>query len=390
MAADVYLMEPMLPNEDIKELEDLAFDLIRKGSALASRLDPAVAQSIGDLVRSMNCYYSNLIEGHDTHPISIEKAMAQDFSSDPKQRNLQQEAVAHIEVQTMIDENAAPPLAPYGEYIKWVHKEFCVRLPKELLQVKNEHTGKVISVVPGQFREDDVQVGRHIPPRPEDLDRFMGRFEQAYDLGRLSKVKQVIAIGASHHRLAWIHPFLDGNGRVARLFSHAFLRELEIGSTLWSVSRGLARNVETYKERLMAADSPRKGDLDGRGNLSHRELVNFCQFFLESCIDQIDFMSELLDLDTLRIRMEIHIKEEIQFGQLHKASWPLLQQALLRGQYKRGDAQEITNYGERQARDVLAELLKQGYLVSDGPKSPVRLGFPPKARERWLPKLYPA
>lgn len=101
----------------------------------------------------------------------------------------------------------------------------------------------------------------------------------------------------------------------------------------------------------MAANSPRKGDLDGRGNLSHRELVNFCQFFLESCIDQIDFMSELLDLDALRIRMEIHIKEEIQFGRLHKASWPLLQQALLRGQYKRSEAQEITSYGERQTRD---------------------------------------
>jgi Fic family protein len=118
----------------------------------------------------------------------------------------------------------------------------------------------------------------------------MKRFEEAYDPAKLSQVQQIIAIAASHHRLVWIHPFLDGNGRVVRLFSQAWLLETGIGSSLWSVSRGLARNVEEYKARLMAADAPRKGDLDGRGNLSHDELVNFCRFFLKTAVDQVEFM----------------------------------------------------------------------------------------------------
>jgi hypothetical protein len=59
--------------------------------------------SLADLVRAMNCYYSNLIEGHDTHPIDIERALKSDYSNDAKKRDLQLEAQAHIAVQKWID-----------------------------------------------------------------------------------------------------------------------------------------------------------------------------------------------------------------------------------------------------------------------------------------------
>ena len=61
-------MEPMLPPDGEHNLEDLAFDMATKASGLASQLSLSVRRGVGDLVRSMNCYYSNLIEGHDTHP----------------------------------------------------------------------------------------------------------------------------------------------------------------------------------------------------------------------------------------------------------------------------------------------------------------------------------
>lgn len=307
----VGLMEPMMPALGNRELEDMAMELATKGSALAATMHPIVRQSIGDLVRSMNCYYSNLIEGHDTHPRDIDKALAGDFSRDPKQRNLQLEAKAHIEAQKIIDGGQAPAIKPSSDFMHWVHYEFCSRLPEELLWVTNPDTGQKLKVAPGRFRDNEVIVGRHIPPLAENLGRFIRRFEDAYDPSKLSKVQQVIAIAASHHRLLWIHPFLDGNGRVVRLFSHAWLLETGIGSSLWSVSRGLARSVDEYKARLMAADAPRKGDLDGRGNLSHEELLNFCRYFLKAAIDQIDFMASLLDTDNLLARMNIHIQEEV-------------------------------------------------------------------------------
>jgi len=383
------LMEPMLPEEGNKRLEDLATVLVGKASSLASSLRPEVRASVGDLVRSMNCYYSNLIEGHNTHPRDIDRAMKADYSTDIKKRELQLEARAHIEVQRMVDsEDAVNMVSP--DYICWLHSEFCSRLPDELLWVTNPDSGKKIKVIPGVLRDGDVQVGRHLAPRPDTLSLFLNRFTQAYAPSSLSKLRQIIAVAASHHRLLWIHPFYDGNGRVTRLFSHAYLRHIGIGNSLWSISRGLARRVEDYKSLLMQADEPRRGDLDGRGSLTAAGLLDFCVFFLEICIDQVDYMASILEPSELLRRMQLYCEDEIRAERLPKGSFDLLREALLAGSFERGKADAITGYKERQARSVLAELAAKGLLVSDSPKSPVRLGFPIDVVERWFPKLYPA
>ncbi len=92
----------------------------------------------------------------------------------------------------------------------------------------------------------------------------MGRFEDVY--ANLTRTESILGVAAAHHRLLWIHPFLDGNGRVARLMSHAtMLDTLETGA-IWSVARGLARNVNEYKRHLAACDAERHNDFDGRGH----------------------------------------------------------------------------------------------------------------------------
>ncbi len=385
------LMEPMLPPDDESRLEDLAIDVATKASGLASQLPPAVRQGMGDLVRSMNCYYSNLIEGHDTHPRDIDRALSyDDYSTDAHKRGLQREAVAHIEVQRLIDHQEDLQVETTSvDYLLWLHGEFCQRLPEELLWVQNPDTGERLRMIPGELRTGTVQVGRHVPPEAESLPRFMNRFAAAYDRERLSKVRQIVALGAAHHRLLWIHPFYDGNGRVTRLMSHASLQRCGVGSSLWSVARGLARNVKEYKALLMDADEPRRGDLDGRGTLSTQALIKFCEFFLTICIDQIDFMASLLEPSELLRRMRLHIEEEVQKGNLHKGSFPILREALLAGEVPRGRAGEITGYGERMARNVVSDLLKKGYLKSNTTRSPLVLSFPIDAVERWFPRLYP-
>lgn len=384
-------MEPMLPPENERQLEDLAFDLVTKASGLASQLPQPVRQGIGDLVRSMNCYYSNLIEGHDTHPRDIDRALIHaDYSTDPERRALQHEAIAHIEVQRLIDhQNDLQVEKTTAEYLTWLHREFCQRMPEELLWVVNPDTGERLHVIPGELRKGWVQVGRHIPPNAEALPLFLKRFAEAYYPDRLSRIRQITALGAAHHRLLWIHPFYDGNGRVARLMSHATLIRCGVGSSLWSVARGLARNVQKYKDLLMAADSPRRGDLDGRGALSMKALLEFCEFFLTICIDQVEFMTTLLGPEDLLRRMDLHIKEEVQAGRLPKGSFPLLREALLAGEVQRGRTGEITGYGERMARNVVSELITKGYLKSESSRKPLFLSFPIDAVERWFPRLYP-
>jgi hypothetical protein len=162
-----------------------------------------------------------------------------------------------------------------------------------------------------------------------------------------------------------------------------------IGNSLWSVSRGLARNVKEYKELLMAADEPRRGDLDGRGALSSQALIRFCEFFLKVCIDQIEFMASLLEPNDLLRRMRLHVEDEVGAGHLPKGSFPMLREALVAGEVPRGRAGEITGYGERMARNVVSDLLKKGYLQSESTRGPLTLAFPIDAVEAWFPKLYP-
>jgi len=380
-------MEPMLPSEN-KGLTDLATDLVAKASGLAGRLSPALSSSIGDLVRSMNCYYSNLIENHSTTLIDIDRALKNDFAQEPEKRNLQLEAKAHIEVQQLIDRGEGPGAVLSVDFIQWTHREFYSRVPEEMWWSTNPDTGEKVKMEPGELRSRHVKVGQHIPPDPKELPDFLARYCEAYSAKHLSKIDRIVAVAASHHRLAWIHPFLDGNGRVSRLLSHAFMRELGIGSELWSVSRGLARTVGDYKAHLQAADEPRRGDLDGRGNLTESGLTGFCQYFLSTCVDQVDFMSSLLEPSELKNRMEIWTKEEIAAKRLLKGSWPILQLAIMQGEFSRGEAADITGYAERQARSVLNTLIDKGYLVSPTSRSTVRLGFPADVVDRWFPRLY--
>lgn len=387
---NAFEIEPLLPSNPDNDLEDLAVDLIEKASRLAASLDHKVQKSIGALVRSMNCYYSNLIEGHNTHPRDIERALANDYSSDLNKRTLQFEASAHIELQQKIDFQKDLAIHPtQKEYIMWLHKEFCSMLPEELLFVENPSTREQKKVVPGVFRDGPVQVGRHIPPSADEINMYLARFEEGYSPTKLNRIQRIIAIAASHHRLLWIHPFYDGNGRVVRLMSHAMLIRANIGSCLWSVSRGLARKAIEYKQKLQAADSPRQGDLDGRGARSEKELVEFCKFFLATCIDQIDFMETLIQPTELLRRMKLYVDDEVEAGRLPNRSLAILKEAFLMGEVERGKAAELTGYQERRARQVLSTLLQKGLLVSQGPRAPVRLGFPLDVVERWFPNLYP-
>jgi Fic family protein len=222
---------------------------------------------------------------------------------------------------------------------------------------------------------------------PGAVPRFLQRFEQAF--GRLGKTNAILSAAAAHHRLLWIHPFLDGNGRVARLMSHASLLEtLETGG-IWSSARGLARNVETYKAHLANCDLPRRNDLDGRGTLSQEALAAFTRFFLEICIDQINFMEQLVQPDRLRARILLWAEEEIRVGTLPPKAGNVLEAVLYRGQLPRGDVANLVATGDRQARRVVSALIGQNVLTAETSRAPLRLAFPATLASRWMPGLFP-
>ena len=386
----VSLMEPLLIGEGSRHrsgLTDLALDLVQMTAAFRHSLPQSLLASLADLVRAMNCYYSNLIEGHDTHPIDIERALKGDYSRDATKRDLQLEARAHIAVQQWIDSGALAGRAVTADSIQEIHRRFCEELPADLLWVEDPASRKKIKVIPGEFRRRDVAVGRHVPISAPAVPRFLKRYEETYS--GLGKTETIVSAAAAHHRLAWIHPFLDGNGRVARLVSHATLLEALDTGAVWSIARGLARNVDAYKGHLAACDQRRRNDLDGRGHLSEENLAEFTKFFLTICIDQVTFMKGLMQPDRLRARILLWGEEEIRIDKLPPRSGAMLEALLYRGELPRGDAAAIVGTGERQARRVVSALVDHGVLVSESTRAPLRLAFPAALASRWMPGLFP-
>ena len=386
----VGLMEPMLVSESGNRkgpLADLAVEVAQKSARLRASLPDSVAAALADLVRSMNCYYSNLIEGHDTHPIDIERALKAGYSTDPKKRDLQIEALAHIAVQKWIDEGGLDGRATTSDGLLETHRRFCDLLPEELLWVENPETRERIRVLPGAYRERHVKVGEHIPVSPGAVPRFMDRFEKAY--GKLGKVDSIIAAAAAHHRFVWIHPFIDGNGRVVRLMSYAMLREALDTGGIWSVARGLARSVNEYKSHLSSYDQTRRNDLDGRGYLSEAALANFANYFLKICLDQITFMESLVQPDELRNRMLIWSEEEVKADRLPPQTGKVLEAILYRGEMPKGDIEKLLDVSERTARRVYTALIEREVLTTLGKQAPLRLAFPASLAARWMPGLFP-
>ncbi len=384
------MMEPLIISATSvyrKELSDLAFELVAKSSGFKRSLPLAIQKSLASMVRSMNCYYSNLIEGHDTHPVDIERALRGDYSSDIKKRNLQKEAHAHIAVQEWIDNGGIKNNLFSQSTICEVHERFCCLLPTDLLWVTDLSHKNQLQVIPGQLRQYDVQIGNHIAVSSGAVPRFLSRFESVY--ASLGKSEIILALAAAHHRLLWIHPFLDGNGRVARLMSHAIAMNVLDTGGMWSIARGLARNIEQYKEHLANCDLTRRNDLDGRGNLSEEALVDFSRFFLKTCIDQINFMEKLMQPDMLRTRILLWAREEVELGELPSHALQILEAILYRGEISRGEMASILNVTDRHARRLTAVLIEKRILISDSVKSSLKLAFPAELAHRWMPGLFP-
>lgn len=385
-------MEPLVPQARSSRLSELTCEILKASGRLTGQVHSAqVLKGIAELVRAMNCYYSNLIEGHKTTPRDIERAMKRDFSHDQTQRDNQQLSLAHIAVEKLMEERLASEAVDVyaADFLCWLHREFYARLP-EPLHWATTKGGKRYRIKPGNLRDFMVDIGRHTPPDFEALPRFMDRFHTFYGDKQILETNRLVVIAASHHRLTWIHPFGDGNGRVIRLQSHALLiRHGIAGHGLWTLSRGLARWRPRYFACLENADQGRRNDLDGRGNLSDEALAEFCVFFLETMLDQIQFMSGLLELPALRTRVERYFQFQALHLKRYREQLMRVVRALVdEGEIPRSRVQQITGKAATVSAEITKLGLDEGYFETPSPKGPLRVAFPAKVHEFYFPQLF--
>jgi Fic family protein len=383
-------MEPLLPGEHrLGGLLEQAHDLIRNADQLAGKYQPGALDGLRGLLRAMNSYYSNRIEGQHTLPVEIEQALRNDYSADADKARRQRLALAHMATEQSMEQHWAKWDATTiwsGQMVCDIHQDLFARLG-DTDRVSPEGA----PLQPGVLRDRDVSVGRHVAPSFVALPVFLERWGSFYAQVRRGEMR-VLGVAASHQRLAWIHPFRDGNGRVARLHTHLALGHMGLTNGLWSPLRGFACSQDAYYALLAAADEPRVGDLDGRGNLSESALCKWMAYVLHLCIDQVGFMTGLLDLDRMKDRIAACLSFEervVRQGVRTEALRALHYLFAVQGELERADFKAMLGLGERLATAQVTALLKRGLLLSDSPYGKLRLGVPQHALRFYFPGLWP-
>lgn len=399
MSLSIDICSPFTPSEHALQkspLPDKSVQLTIAAAKLAGRMAPETKQTLIRHMAVINSYYSNLIEGNRTLPHEIRAAQKGEFSTDPAKRDLQLESLAHIQVQEWIEQYISDLDTLYQpECIQAIHEKFYSAVPESLHELK-DRDGKVMDyVIPGQWRTRTVSIGQHIAPEAEMIPELMQNYCEIYHPKRYQGDRKLIAVMCAHHRFAWLHPFADGNGRVMRLLTDTALKFIGLESEgVWCLSRGLARDSIKYKAMLAMADNPRAGDLDGRGQLSQAALMLFCEFMLDTAMDQVTYISELLDLEGMQERITKYIQARndsriIGMDKIKEVAGLIIYNAYVQGKLRRTTALELCGMPERSARRVLAQLKDEGLLSETSSRSDLFWEIPEHAEPWYFPQLAP-
>lgn len=393
-----FSLKPPLPSFRIGELKDAAQEVIVSSAALEGRIAAQTARALGDRLRLLNSYYSNLIEGHKTTVTDIEAALNKKFSKDSQKRYAQQLCAAHVETERQfmreILEDPPENICSF-DYVSRLHKSFYERLPEEHRFTHSSGGFTEHRAMPGKMRDKEVSMdgGRtpHGPAAGELAEKYR-EFAGLYNQSNFHGDERLIAAAASHHRLTWLHPFRDGNGRVARLFSGLYMAAAGLNrANLWSLSRGFSRDKQWYMTNLQSADSP---DSEGTG-FDQAFFADFCMFFLETCLDQVRFMEKILALDRIDARIDGYVKDREKargaLAPLDPRAGRLLKALFFRGEIPRAEAGPVMDMGhqsKRNARRIVSRLIAEGLAVSESHRAPLRIGFPTHVLRYYFPDLF--
>ncbi|RJX82161.1 Fic family protein [Pseudomonas sp. LS-2] len=356
-------------------LKDAADKLLQLDAALSENVPESLRAPMIHLQRQVSAYYSNRIEGNLATPGDVLRAQ-DDPAGDTRALDLL-EIRSHIEAQISlsIDPIEAAKISN-RESIARMHRELYRGVPEKHLRINVEAGGQPIPLVPGEIRALEVRVGHHIPPFAEKIRSYLTWFEAAYRLDRLHGLAPLLAAAGAHHRFLWLHPFVDGNGRTGRLFTDVYLKAGGLkGYGLWSMSRGFGRHVDKYYGALKSADHVRKGDLDGRGELSDSGLIRFTEYFITTALEQARFVSTLLEPRTLNRRIDhyFHMRQQSAFSKasgealaiLRTEALQLYRTLLERGPMQCSEIQARLGLGEFTARKLFGQMASEGLIATD-------------------------
>jgi len=151
------------------------------------------------------------------------------------------------------------------------------KISQEIIQQIHEFVMKGILKNPGQYRTENVAIiGAKIrPPNYLKIVMLMDEYIKNIEKLKLQNVKKAAFI---HHEFVRIHPFIDGNGRVARLITNFYL--MKNGYPPIVIQK---EDRKKYYKTLSKAD---QGNLSFFATLIARAVNESLQYYLSSFIDE--------------------------------------------------------------------------------------------------------
>lgn len=369
MALTPYITQDRAPGY----LKDAVDELLQLDAALIENIPEPLRIPMIHLQRQVSAYFSNRIEGNSAAPADVLRTQDDPAGGDIALDLL--EIRSHIEAQISLSTDPINATAISNRAsIARMHRELYRGVSEKHLLINVDTGGHPIPLVPGEIRTREVRVGHHIPPAAEKIRSYLTWFENAYRLDRLHGLAPLLAAAGAHHRLLWLHPFIDGNGRTGRLFTDEYLKAGGLkGYGLWSMSRGFGQDTDAYYSALKAADHVRKGDLDGRGELSDSDLLKFTEYFITTALEQVRFVSALLEPRTLYRRIDhyFQMRQQSAFSAdsgealaiLRIDALQLYRRLLERGPMQCSQIQAELGLGQCTARNLLGQMANEGLIA---------------------------
>lgn len=359
-----------------QENQVASLKLVISSAKLKAQLPTGTALALTELISGVNCYYSNVIEGIQIKlpKETLREAILAEHSPGDEEGAY----LAHLAVQGYLEDQTGGGQHPFqDDIIRAAYSQLISLSPLDQLG-----QAALSPLHAGGYRAHGVRVGAHIAPAPDAVAGLMLEFEN--EMGSTLRqhphaYQRLPIIALAHHRLAWIHPFMDGNGRLIRLVNDAALHGAGIeGYELWSCSRGLARHRQQYYEHLAAMD--RYMDAPA----THDQILQrYLGFWIGMCQSQVDFMTERFSHRTLE-----HFNRSL-FSYLHSEIKVPQEAAIIYwialrvGEVSKKLAVQLTGKSERWTRDLLKRMQSLGLLISQESRHVLQPRIPPWA-SMWL------
>jgi Fic family protein len=261
-------------------------------------LKPARAEEMGAVYLARGVQATTAIEGNTLTDTEVKQIVAKGTADVGKSRQYQEREVQNVlgairDIDEALRSGVALPIT--RERLEKLNFEILDGIPDDP------------EVVPGQLRTHNVTAGRYLAPRWQDVPDLIDQFvrwlaEMRASVNPFSPVRDrfinaVLAAMLAHLYIAWIHPFGNGNGRLARLVEVQILSESGVvpivATNLLSDYYNKTRDHGYYR----ALDA------------AQHDVVNFIRYALDGFLDELRGQIEVVKAENVQIHWESYVYE---------------------------------------------------------------------------------